>query len=110
MDCEYRYQLTDRAVRDIDNALGYIRNELGNETAAKNLMDDVDKCLERLCIFPESGAVVLAAYLPHAYVRKKVIGNHVLFYRVLKKEKIVRILRFVYGARNMDAIFKTLNS
>ena len=110
MDCEYRYQLTDRAVRDIDNALRYIRNELGNETAAKNLMDDVDKCLERLCIFPESGAVVLAAYLPHTYVRKKVIGNHVLFYRVLKKEKIVRILRFVYGARNMDEIFKTLNS
>ena len=110
MGCEYRYQMTTQAVRDLDNALRYTRDELGNETAAKNLMDDVDKCLERLCTFPSSGVAVSGIYRSDMVVRKKIVGNYVLFYGVDKTKKIIWMLRIVYGARNMDEIFKTLNS
>ena len=64
MDCEYHFALTQRAKQDVRQNVGYIRNELGNEKAAGMLMNELDKCIERLCIFPESGKLVFDEYLP----------------------------------------------
>ena len=50
MDCEYHFALTQRAKQDVRQNVGYIRNELGNEKAAGMLMNELDKCIERLCI------------------------------------------------------------
>lgn len=48
MDCEYHFALTQRAKQDVRQNVGYIRNELGNEKAAGMLMNELDKCIERL--------------------------------------------------------------
>ena len=110
MDCEYHFVLTQRAKQDVRRSVGYIRNKLGNEKAAKILMNDLDKCIERLCIFPESGKRVFDEYLPGAHVRRKIVGKYILFYQVLREEKIVRILRVVYGCRDMDEVFRHMDS
>ena len=34
MGCEYQYQLTERALQDIRETVGYLRNDLQNEKAA----------------------------------------------------------------------------
>ena len=106
MDCEYHFALTQRAKQDVR----YIRNELGNEKAAGMLMNELDKCIERLCIFPESGKLVFDEYLPGIHVRRKIVGKYILFYQVLKEEKVIRILRIVYGRRDMDEVLKHVNS
>ena len=97
MDCEYHFALTQRAKQDVRQNVGYIRNEL-------------DKCIERLCIFPESGKLVFDEYLPGIHVRRKIVGKYILFYQVLKEEKVIRILRIVYGRRDMDEVLKRMNS
>ena len=97
MDCEYHFALTQRAKQDVRQNVGYIRNEL-------------DKCIERLCIFPESGKLVFDEYLPGIHVRRKIVGKYILFYQVLKEEKVIRILRIVYGRRDMDEVLKHVNS
>ena len=43
-------------------------------------------------------------------IRKKIIGNYVLYYKADKDKKLIWVLRVVYGARNMDAILKNLSS
>ena len=108
MDCEYHFALTQRAKQDVRQHVGYIRNELGN--AAGMLMNELDKCIERLCIFPESGKLVFDEYLPGIHVRRKIVGKYILFYQVLKEEKVIRILRIVYGRRDMDEVLKHVNS
>ena len=110
MDCEYHFTLTQRAKQDVRQNVGYIRNELGNEKAARTLLNDLDKCIERLCAFPESGKLVFAEYLPGVYVRRKIVGKYVLFYQVLKEEKMIRILRIVYGRRDMDEVLRHMGS
>ena len=110
MDCEYHFALTQRAKQDVRQNVGYIRNELGNEKAAGMLMNELDKCIERLCIFPESGKLVFDEYLPGIHVRRKIVGKYILFYQVLKEEKVIRILRIVYGRRDMDEELKHVNS
>ena len=110
MDCEYHFALTQRAKQDVRQNVGYIRNELENEKAAGMLMNELDKCIERLCIFPESGKLVFDEYLPGIHVRRKIVGKYILFYQVLKEEKVIRILRIVYGRRDMDEVLKHVNS
>ena len=93
MACKYQYVMTRRAQQDIRQTVGYIRNDLGNETAAKALMKELNQYIERLCAFPESGRVVFAEYLPGVRIRRKVIGNYVLFYQILKEDN---------GSANLD--------
>lgn len=110
MDCEYRYQLTQRAKLDVRAIVDYIRNELDNENAARALMKEIEECMEKVCIFPASGALVVNDFLPRMGIRKKIIGNYVLYYKADKDKKLIWVLRVVYGARNMDAILKNLSS
>ena len=51
MDCEYHFQLTERARRDVRETVNYIRNELDNEKAAKTLLGDINKCMEKVCAY-----------------------------------------------------------
>ncbi len=87
MGCEYQYRMTNRAVLDVRETVSYFRNELQNEKAAATWMNDVEKCIGRLCIFPESGTIVYAEYLPQAQVRKKVVRNYILYYQILQEQK-----------------------
>ena len=87
MQSDYGYELTDRAEKDIDEIAGYIRDELSNASAAMNFLNDVEQCIRRLCDFPSSGSRIFVEYLPGKNVRRKVIGNYLLYYRVLPREE-----------------------
>ena len=110
MGCEYQYQMTNRALQDVRETVGYLRNELQNEKAAGTWMDTIEKSIAQLCTFPESGALVLTEYLPGKYVRRKVTGNYVLYYQILREQQIIRILRIVYGKRDQETIVQGFNS
>lgn len=110
MACEYRYQMTRRAQQDVRQIVGYIRNDLGNEKAAVALMKELSRYIERLCAFPESGRVVFAEYLSGAQIRRKVIGNYILFYQILKEKNTILLLRMVHGSRDMDNVLQNLSN
>lgn len=110
MLCEYRYELTERAVKDLDEIAGYLRDDLDNARAAMSLLYEVSKCVQRLCSFPASGSRILEEYLPEKNVRKVIVGNYILYYRVLKEQELVRMLRVVHGSRDQDAVLQNLNS
>ena len=110
MRSDYGYELTDRVEKDIDEIAGYIRDELSNASAAMNFLNDVEQCIRRLCDFPSSGSRIFVEYLPGKIVRRKVIGNYLLYYRVLQEKKKVRILRVVNGSRNQIPVVHGLNS
>ena len=71
MDCEYHYRLTRRAEKELDDILDYIGNELDNAKAAAKLMEDIGRCMETVCVFPEGGALVTNAFLPRKIIRKR---------------------------------------
>lgn len=110
MDCEYHYRLTRRAEKELDDILDYIGNKLDNAKAAAKLMEDIGRCMETVCVFPEGGALVTNAFLPRKIIRKKVVGNYLLYYRADKERKTVWLLRIVYGRRDMDEVLKHVSS
>ena len=66
--------------------------------------------MEKVCAFSASGALVVNDFLPRMIIRKKVVGNYVLYYMVEKEKKMIWVLRIVYGARNMEAVLKNLSN
>ena len=109
MAFEYNYQLTQKAENDLDGIVSYIALELANPTAAANFIDKLLSGISGICHFPESGSVVINDYLPSFGVRKIVVNNYIVYYLPNHDEKMITVLRIVYGRRNMDEILSQMD-
>ena len=75
---------------------------------AKALIDGIADA-EAARMFPESGTPVENEYLPYTGVRKKLIGNYILYYLPQMSSKTITVLRILYGKRNIDEIIRQLD-
>ena len=96
----YRLVTTSLADDDLDEIVGYIRNELKNEKAATDFVEEVLKCYENLEQNPKMYAVCTEANLFNKGYRKAKIKNYLLVFKIDESTKTVYIMRFFYGARN----------
>ncbi|MFR8171880.1 MAG: type II toxin-antitoxin system RelE/ParE family toxin [Marvinbryantia sp.] len=109
MESKWDYQLTRKADADLDEIVGYIAVELANPKAASDFVDKLQATIEEARSFPESGSPVVNEYLPETEVRKKVVGNYIMYYLPDSTERMIFVLRIVYGRRNMDEILRQIN-
>lgn len=109
MASEWGYQLTQKAKDDLDDIVGYITVELSNPQAASDFVDNLQEVIEEARSFPESGSRVVNEYLPVTEVRKKLVGNYIMYYLPDVTEKTIFVLRSVYSRRNMDEILRQLS-
>lgn len=109
MASKFGYRLTKRAESDLDGIVSYIAVVLANPQAASDFVDKLQDNIEETRAFPESGSLVHNEFLQVENVRRKLVGNYIMYYLPDIGEKIIYILRIVYGKRNMDAILKKLD-
>lgn len=109
MESKWGYQLTQKADADLDDIVGYMAVELANSTAASDFVDKLQGAIEETRSFPKSGSLVINEFAPNAEVRKKLVGNYIVYYLPDFDEKMIFILRIVYGRRNVDEILRQLN-
>lgn len=109
MESEYQYCLSQKAENDLDDIVSYITLELSNPTAASNFVNKLENVIEELRSFPESGTHVSNEFLTNTEVRKKLVGNYIMYYLPVPEEKTIYIIRIVYAKRNMDDILHQLN-
>lgn len=109
MASKYGYHLTQKADADLDDIIGYITIELANPKAASDFLDKLQETIEETRVFPESGSLVSNEYLPVTGVRKKMVGNYIMYYLPDSTQKIISILRIIYGRRSMDEILKQID-
>ena len=108
MESKWSCKLTRNAEADLDSILRYLAVELANPNAAAAFADKLQAAMEEARTFPESGSLVINEYLPNTGVRKKVIGNYLMYYLPDPAEETVSVLRIVYGRRNIDEILQHL--
>ncbi len=104
----YKYIFTAKAKDDLEGIFDYIAIELKNISAARNLINEVEKGINDICAFPEMCPVISNIYVRNLGLRKKVINNFIMYYLPDEKIKTNIIVRIVYSRRNMDEIFKNL--
>ncbi len=108
MECKYSYRFTEKAAQDLDEILRYLSVDLVSPIAAQNLGKKVFEKNDMVRVFPESGAPVDNEFLADKTVRKLSIDNYVIYYKVYYEEKVISIIRIVYGKRNLDEILKMM--
>lgn len=104
MASKFGYQLTKRAESDLDGIVSYIAVELANPQAASDFVDKLKDNIDEARAFPESGSLVNNEFLQVENLRKKLIGNYIMYYLPDIREKIIYILRIVYGKQNITEI------
>lgn len=108
MECKYSYRFTEKAEQDFDDILRYISVDLANPAAAQNLGRKMFEQIDMVRAFPDSGAPVDNEFLSDKSVRKLPVDNYIIYYKAHYDEKIISVIRIVYGKRNLDEILKTM--
>ncbi|WP_288834606.1 type II toxin-antitoxin system RelE/ParE family toxin [uncultured Catenibacterium sp.] len=104
MASKFGYRLTKRAESDLDGIVSYIAVELSSPQAASDFVDKLKDNIDETRAFPESGSPVDNEFLQVENLRKKLIGNYIMYYLPDMREKIIYILRIVYGKQNITEI------
>jgi len=102
----YSLNITDIAEEDILAAARYIANELKNPVAANALLDEIERHEKTLEATPNIYPFVHDEYLARKGLKYVIIKNFLLFYTIDKKNKMVTIIRFLYGRRDWKNILR----
>ncbi len=92
----YKITVAPRVLRDIDEIDSYIGRDLKAPDASRKLIGRILTAIERLKEFPFEGEAVRFTYLPEHDIRRVVVDNYLVFYRI-GKGQTVEILRVLYG-------------
>jgi len=102
----YSLIITDIAEEDILNTVKYIADVLKAQAAANNLLDEIERRQEILENTPNIYPFVPDEYLAQKGLRFAIIKNYLMFYTINEEQKIVTVIRFLYGRRDWKNILK----
>jgi len=102
----YSLIITEIAEEEILNTVKYIADSLKAPTAANNLLDEIERHQEILENTPNIYPFVPDEYLAQKGLRFTMIMNYMMFYTVNEDEKLVTVIRFLYGRRDWITILK----
>lgn len=108
MVSDYQFHFSDKAESEFNRIAAYLVNELSNPQAASRFLDNLEKAINDICAFPESGTPVNNELLSTNRVRKKFIGNYILYYFPDTSQRTIYGLHIVYGKRNLEEILHNL--
>ena len=108
MDSEYSFQFTKPAESDLDNTLHYISHDLDNPTAARDLGKKIFAAIDRARAFPEIGTLVDNDDLSDKTVRRIAVDHYLIYYKPDHAQKMITVIRIIYGKRNLDEILRSL--
>ena len=109
MAFNWEYRFTRKAEADLDSIVRYISGELSNPKAASVFVEKLQDIIDEARAFPESGSPVMNEFLENTQVRKKFAGNYVMYYLPDTNERVLYILRIIYGKRDRQDILNQLD-
>ncbi len=109
MASKFSFRLTSTARNDLDDIVAYISLILSNPQAATNFLNKFQNAVNEVCCFVESGPIVDNEFLIGSNVRKKLVGNYIMYYLFNIEQKMIYVVRIVYSKRNIDDIIRNLD-
>jgi|SRR5690625_463462 len=95
----YKIMRTDKAEDQLRDIIYYIADDSGSVETALKFLDKIEKSINRLKEFPNSGSVPRYSILKKQGFRVLIVENHLLFYKVNEENKIVIIYAIVDARR-----------
>lgn len=98
MEKKHKLIVYSSAKEDMEQIIRYISEELCNPMAALKQIDDINSALDKVCLFPGCCPFTDNEYVKDKTIRKLIVNNYIVFYRVKGEE--VHVVRVIYGMRN----------
>lgn len=92
---DYQLVYLPSAEKDLLSVFDYIKAD--SPGSAAEWLDNIERSLKRLMLFPRSGSLPRDSYLQRKGYRIIVVGDYLAFYKV--KGETVQIHRFIHGKR-----------
>lgn len=100
--------VTQDAENDLKNIRDYIASNISKKTSVR-IINLIKSSIERLSLFPQFAPA--AKYEPwnSLGVRRIVVKNFLVYYRVVLEENTVYILKVTYGKRNQQTVLEQID-
>lgn len=102
MESNYYLNIYPSAQLDMDKIFKYICNDLDNPRAALDLINEFRNSCNNLRFFPESCPLINNKYVKDKTLRKLLVKNYIVFYRIRGYE--IQIVRVLYGMSNYQVL------
>ena len=97
---KYITQYSEEAKQDLIEIKRYIKYNLQEPDIANKLISKIKKAIEDIKNNPEVYAIIDDDFIKKLEIRKIIVDNYVIFYRIKSNTiEIVRV-RVIYGRRN----------
>ena len=100
MSEKYDIKLSIKAKDDLKRIVLYIKNELNEPSIASKYANMIRNEIKTLEYSPQKFAIIDDDAIKDLNIRKLIIKNYIVFYRVNENKNIVNIERILYGASN----------
>jgi len=97
MQERYEVKISGKAKEDLRNIITYINETLNEPTIAKKYAKVIKERIKSLEYFPQRYVIIDDKKLMDLTIRRLIIKNYIVFYRINENKKIVTIERIIYG-------------
>lgn len=100
----YKVYIRKDAKKDIADIYYYIKYTLQSPDAAMNIVEKIEESIMDLNFMPERFEVLDLEGSVYKNIRKLIVKNYIVIYRVIRKDCRVDVLRVFYSKRNISNI------
>ena len=100
--------VTQDAENDLKNIRDYIASNISKKTSVR-IINLSKSSIERLSLFPQFAPAVKYEPWNSLGVRRIVVKNFLVYYRVVLEENTVYILKVTYGRRNQQTVLEQID-
>lgn len=97
---KYKVVMSNQAEKELSNIISYITSVLLEPNIAKKLLNKITEAINDLEIFPERCSVISDEYTIREDIRKYIVDNYIIIYRINPELKRVEISHIYYARRN----------
>lgn len=97
---EYIIQITNRALRDMEEIYNYIAYQLQSPDIAKKQFNRIAEAIENLKVFPKRLKVLKLDKEQTMKLRQLIVDNYSVFY-VIKEDKVI-VVRVLYSSSDIS--------
>lgn len=100
--------VTQDAENDLKNIRDYIASNISKKTSIR-IINFIKSSIERLSLFPQFAPVIKYEPWNSLGVRRIIVKNFLVYYRVVLEENTVYILKVTYGKRNQQTVLEQID-
>ena len=97
---KYNIEFSSEARKDLKAIICYIADNLQEHNIATKLSNKIKENIYNLSENPKIYKVIDDMFLKKLQLRKCIVDNYLIFYKVIDEEKVIQIVRIMYKRRN----------